>query len=125
MADLELEKINALLEQHKDKNFVQRIISPEKYPNIHLPDQPVGMSSTHLMSWGTIGDSKNPEHIVYPQIIQDASGKLVKMSTKDAMRYAITTGQYIPFKDPNEADWFSQNYKKVWKKPEPKQEDKK
>lgn len=97
----------SILMRNQDKNFVQRVLNPYIFPQINNPD---GTYSTHKMAWSTV-DGKP---VVYPTIIQNDSGALQELAPKDALDYAMKSGQYIRFNTPDEADWFSQNYKKVW-----------
>jgi CRISPR/Cas system Type II protein with McrA/HNH and RuvC-like nuclease domain len=104
------DRIRKILSEHKDKNFVDRILNPGRYPKIKNPN---GKFSTHRMSWG---DDGNGKYIVYPQII-DHNGQLTLLSQDEAQAYAWRTGEYIPFDSPQEADGFSRDYKKIWKEP--------
>ncbi len=107
-ADRGLQRVQALLQEHSDKNFVQRILHPKNYPSIDLGE---GYHGTHLMSWATVGDKA----IVYPTIIQDPeTGELKRLNQKEAMDTALRTKEFIKFNTPEEADWFSKNYKRVW-----------
>ncbi len=99
------------IERNKNKNFIDRIINREKYPVIENPD---GSYSTHLMSWSTV-DGKP---IVYPLIIQNPkTGGLKQLSDPEAIDYALKNNEYIPFDKPEDADWFSSNYKRYWELP--------
>jgi hypothetical protein len=99
----ESKKVNQILSDNKNLNFVKRIINPEKYPVIQNNDNTV---STHLMSWGEI-DGK---YYVYPTII-DKGGTLVKLDSESAFKHAIRSKEYIEFDNENDAAWFSENYK--------------
>jgi hypothetical protein len=89
-------------------NFVNRIANPHIFPVLDLGDGDIG---THRMAWATVGD----QHIVYPTIIQDPeSGSLTQMTPEDAKNYALRTGEYIPFTEATQADYFSRNYKQLW-----------
>jgi hypothetical protein len=96
----------AILNQHKDKEFVQRLLNPENYPII-----PMGEDSyaTHQMSWGQVGD----KYVVFPTIVNQ-NGKLIQLDPKSAMNFAISNQEYIPFNTPEDADYFSQHYKEGW-----------
>lgn len=115
LPDGDRKKINATLASNANKNFVQRIISPGNYPVLQQPD---GSIATHKMSWATVGGVPT----VFPMIVQDPKkGELQAFQTpKEALDYAMQTGEYVQFKDPKDAEWFSKYYKKVWDKPEPK-----
>lgn len=103
-------KILQILNAYKDKNFVQRILNPENYPSIDNGD---GTYSTHRMSYGEI-DGKQ---IVFPNIIQNKNtNQLTELTPNDAFKYAVQNNEYIPFNKPETADWFSKNYKSIWKK---------
>ena len=105
---IDVQKIQQILNENKDKDFVKRIIEPDKYPVMNNAD---GSYSTHLMSWATVGDTP----IVYPTIIHQ-DGKLKKLSQDQAVKHALQTGEFISFSSAKEADWFGKNYKKVWTK---------
>ena len=104
----DIKKIQEVLDANKDRNFVQRILEPKKYPYMLLPS---GEKATHLMSWAE-ADGK---YYVYPNIHFDGR-KLTDYGPKQGFDRAMETGEFIEFKSPQEADWFSQNYKKVWDK---------
>ena len=107
------DRIKAILEGHKDKNFVQRIMQPDKYPTLPLdPSKGEGDYGTHMMSYST----NDKGAVVYPEIIQDTDGNLKRLGRDEAYRHAMKTGEYIPFSNPADADWFGKNYKKVWEK---------
>ena len=104
-------KIQPVLDANKEKNFVQRIMNPEKYPTIDLGDGSVG---THLMSSAEFGN----KNVVFPLIVQDPqTGQLTKFDDfRQAADYAKKTGEYIPFNTREEAEWFGKNYKDIWGK---------
>ncbi len=100
--------VQQLLQQHSDKNFVQRLLNPYIFPVMQNVLQP-GDIGTHLMSSGEY----NGKGFAYPEIIQDPeTGKLKRLGRREAMDYAIETGQYLPFNTPEEAEDFGINYKK-------------
>lgn len=109
LTDQDQKKIQEVLAQNADKNFVQRIITPNKYPVMQQPD---GSVATHKMSWSTVGGVPT----VYPLVVQDPKKKELKefLNHKEAIEHAMETGEYIQFKTPQEAEWFSKNYKKAW-----------
>ena len=104
----ELKKIKSILDKNKDKSFVQRILQPDKFPKLDLGD---GNYATHKMSWGESGG----KYIVFPTVLY-GEGKLQEFKPDEAFGHAMNTGNYIEFDNPEEADWFSKNYKKVWEK---------
>jgi len=94
---------------NKDKNFVQRILSPESYPYLDLGN---GMRATHKMMWGEADN----RYFVYPSIVQNAKKKLEWLDNRAAFQHAMKTGEYFQFSTPDSADWMSRHYKDVWKK---------
>jgi len=98
--------INAVLYKHKDKNFVQRILKPDPK---NVLDNGDGSFSTHSMAYGE-ADGK---YFVYPTVVQTEQG-LQRLDDRQAWEYSVKTGEAIPFDTAEEAEWFSQNYKKVW-----------
>ena len=103
----DVEKILKILEGHSGKSFVQRILDPDQYPKLDLGD---GKSATHLMSWG----ESDGKYLVFPTVLYD-NGRLQQYKPDDAFSTAISSGNYIEFDRKEDADWFSKNYKKVWK----------
>ena len=105
----ELARIQDILLKNSRMNFVKRIISPDVYPRLDLGG---GNYATHKMSYSEI-DGK---HIVYPTVVFDEKSKgLIQLKANDAVNHALDKGEYIPFDTPEDADWFSKNYKNVWK----------
>ena len=102
----------SILNQHKDKNFVQRILNPEGTPGLPMPEEGEGMWGTHLMTATT-----TPEGVItYPRIIQEnEKSPLKKLSYEDALEYALKNKQYITFPSIEDANWFGRNYKEYWK----------
>ena len=106
----ELGRIRGILAEHRGKTFVRRIESPKEYPKLPLGS---GREGTHLMSWS---DHPGGGYMVYPEIIFDhRSGQLIRLSRPSARTHALATGNYIPFRNKAEANWFSEAYKKVWR----------
>jgi hypothetical protein len=108
-------KALAILMANKDKNFVQRALYPDQSPSY---DDGQGFHGSHYMGWTTVEDGPLAgKHIVYPNIVQRTPNRGLEMlKGADAVRYALKSGEYIPFDDPKEADWFSEFYKSIWKK---------
>jgi hypothetical protein len=103
-----------ILEQHTDKNFVQRIAMAEGYPKLYDSiNSYVDGPSTHSMAWG---EDDRGNAYVYPTVVQPGRDKpLRRLSPSDAWKYAQQTGEFIPFgKNKEMADQFSRDYKKVW-----------
>ncbi len=103
----EIEKLLNILAWNSDKNFVKRIMEPGKYGELANSD---GSVSTHSMAWG----ETDGKYQVFPTVVQGEKGALQRLEGKDAWDRAQETGGYIDFDTPEEAEWFSKNYKKVW-----------
>ena len=106
----DIARVKEILNSHSDKLFVKRILTPEKYPVLHNPN---GTYSTHSMAWGEADGKYN----VYPTVILTKDGTLERLSSHghEAWKHASSTGNYISFDTPQEAAWFSKNYKSVWR----------
>lgn len=105
--------VMGILQQYAGKNFVNRIVNRDNYP---ILDRGNGDYSTHKMAWST-GDKGNA--MVYPTIVYDKKNdQLNELEPRQAQEHAIKNKEFIPFKTPQEADWFSQNYKRAWNAPE-------
>jgi len=106
--------VREILELNKDKPFVQRILAQKTDRSSNsAPSIPAGkdakgraMTATHKMGW----NSDNRGHHVRPSVYME-NGKLKEDPTG---RAAMKSGNFITFKTPEEADWFSKNYKRVW-----------
>jgi len=99
-------KAMAILLTNQDKPFVDRVLNRDKYPVLPLPG---GGHATHKMAWG----ETDGKYLVYPTVQWDGKN-LVEYSGGDAFKRALAAGDYIEFETPEEADWFSKNYKAVW-----------
>jgi hypothetical protein len=103
--------IAQILLQNQDKNFVQRMIKPDISPVLMDYAGP-GIWGTHLMT------GKSDEYgntIIYPQIVQMPGDNNLQLLSPDAAReYALKNNEYMKMNSPQEANWFGQNYKKVW-----------
>ena len=113
MAD-DIDKIRKLLEGNADKLFVKRILNPFQYPVLNLGARDFRgypQSGTHLMSWGGF-DGK---YYAYPTILYDEDSQtLTNYGMDRGQREAMDRGEFIEFDTPQEADWFSKNYKLIW-----------
>ncbi len=105
-------RVIEVLNENKDKNFVQRILDPTTVTPL---DRGGGVSSTHSMEWGE-ADGK---YYVYPTVVEK-DGKLVDISDKDPLKYALDNNEYIEFDNPEAAEAFSNDsgYKQQWEEPE-------
>lgn len=106
--DDEYNKVMAILAKNMQMNFVKRILTPDLYPRLDLGD---GNYATHKMMWGEV----NGRPVVFPSVIHQDNA-LKQLTPDEAFRHAINSKEYIEFNNPGEADWFSKNYKRVWKK---------
>lgn len=98
--------VKTILNQNKDKNFVQRIQNPGDSPVTKNPD---GGYSTHRMA--SADNDAGP--VVFPTMVQlPGQNKLVRLDTKVAERYANKTGEQIKFNSDEQAQTFAKNYKR-------------
>lgn len=103
-------KVFEMLQANQEKDFVKRILEPEKADAIVNED---GSFSTHLMATG----EADGVHYVFPTVIKDELGTLQKYEPKEAFNVAIKQGEAIGFKTAKEAEWFERNWKVVWGHP--------
>lgn len=101
-----VDMIYRILMDHADKDFVQRILVPRDAP--YLLDEE-GRHMTHFMSWGTVGG----EVIVFPRLMRNDEGELTDYGDS-AFSEALNRGEYIKMGTPEDAEWFTKNYKQVW-----------
>ena len=119
MPDSDLDRVLKILEKNEDKNFVQRILSPEKYPFLDEshPSGKLqkGWRATHDMTWDEVEDKKGKKkYRVYPNIVMKDNALHWFDYDGSAGDYASESKEYIEFDSPEDADWFSQKYKLVW-----------
>ena len=111
----DIDRMMKILEDNSKLDFVQRILNPEKYPNINSKEDKrlkKGQFATHQMSSNENEDGT--EFYAYPEIVND-NGKLHWFDDrKDAAGYAEETGQRIKFKSRKDSEWFAENYKMIW-----------
>jgi hypothetical protein len=109
--EYELAKMKQILEENKNKPFVDRILNRKYYPTLHLGD---GKYATHKMAYmQTEDNSGNPIYRVFPTVLYNGD-KLKQHNPKEAFKLTSQTGDFIDFKTPEEADQFSKRYKAVW-----------
>ena len=109
------ELMRNILMRHRYLNFVRRALDPQRYPRItNDPRLPPGYVATHQMSWQTIESGpEQGKNIVYPNIVFDSqTGQLKWLEGKEAIDYALRTGEYISMPTPESADWLSKHYKR-------------
>ena len=95
-----------ILYDNEDKEFVKRILNPNVYPRLNVGNR----EASHLMSWGEV-DNK---FLVYPTV-QWGKGRLTRYSPEEALMRALEAGNFINFKNAEEAEWFSKHYKDFWR----------
>lgn len=100
--------IDKTLTDHSEKQFVQRILRPNDFPSLDLGG---GAHASHRMAWAEV-DGRN---VVYPTVVQRGD-ELVELDEDTAIRHALQSGEFIEFGTPDEADFFSREYKRVWKR---------
>jgi hypothetical protein len=101
----EYDTVMRILMSNANKNFVQRIIQPNAFPELDLGN---GMKATHKMAW----TEENGRYFVHPTILYD--GKELKDWGDKAFEQAKKTGDVLEFQSPQAADWFSKRYKVAW-----------
>ncbi len=93
--------IDSTLKANMSKNFIKRMFDPNP---MSIPDpQDSKRSMTHFME---VSDG-----LAYPRVVQ-MGNQLKFLNSDDAYNYAKKTGEFIKFKDDNDALYFTQNYKK-------------
>ena len=107
----DIARVMKILEANEHLDFVQRILSPEQYPELTTED---GYRATHQMA-----DSEaDGKFYAYPSIVH-SKGALSWLEDNDAFQYAMDSGERISFDSAEDANWFAKNYKLIW--PEDKQ----
>jgi hypothetical protein len=96
-------RILEILEEHKELEFVQRILNADNYPS--LPNRN-GSESTHGMTLGEL----DGRFLVYPTIIYEEE-ELMRLGPDTALGHAMRSGDFIEFDDETEAYEFSSEYK--------------
>ncbi len=90
-----------------EMNFVQRYRSPSKFPVLDNGD---GSISTHRMSWAEADNG----YIAYPTIVQKGD-KLVHLSHREAIKYAIENNEFMSFDNKLDAKAYAEGgYKDEW-----------
>lgn len=107
--DADRDRAARILVRHRNLNFVQRLLQAAGKPSYELPN---GGGASHYMT--------SSDNIAYPTIVQLPTGELKYLPGREAYDYARKTGEFIPFKSPEEADWFASNgYKNFYDKKMP------
>lgn len=95
-----------IFQDNSDVPFIERLRNRTKYPVINNPD---GSYSTHKLSYMTTDRGAH----VFPTIVWDGKG-LQELPPKEAFERAKKTNDMLTFPTREEADWFGQNYKRVY-----------
>lgn len=102
------DKIFGVLNAHRDKDFVKRMLFKDKSPVMYDLD---GREVTHLMSGQT--DDKGVHW--YPTVVRKkGEKKLTTLSEDEAYDYAMKTGEYITFENMDDFNFVAGNYKAIW-----------
>ena len=106
-------KVRTKLRGYKDKNFVKRILKPEKYPKLSgIDEEGREYEKTHFMTVS----SDEKRYYMYPKVVQQPNGELTELDDKEAYKYARENKEFIPFRNKDKAVEFSKYYKKIWDK---------
>ena len=100
------QSIKDLLMEYQKLNFVQRILNPELNFGREFYFKDDSLKESPLSHYMFQYDNR-----VAPAVVDTGGVKLTHLGD-DAVSYADSTGEYIEFKTPAEALWFSENYKK-------------
>jgi hypothetical protein len=98
-------EIIGTLRANQGKDFVNRILWPDKYPVQQNED---GSYSTHRMASAEVGG----KNIVFPTLFYNRDQNQL-YEAPDPVKEAMTRGDYIEFKSPEEADAFASNHYKA------------
>ncbi len=104
-----INRLTRILQSASNRRFVKRIVNPFNAP-VAVDDENAKQVMTHKMAWGE-ADGK---YYVYPTVMEDAETGKLKNYGKQAFDEAVKRRDFIAFDNPEEADWFSRNYKKYW-----------
>lgn len=92
--------------------FIKRILFPDRAPVTLDPEDPQRRRvMTHKMEYKT-ADGKA---YVHPRVMLDESGTLRDYGDT-AFDEALKRRDFITFDSPDQADWFTRNYKSYWDK---------
>jgi len=83
-------------------------------PHTHVPPGEggvIGVGCLYLTD-----NNSEIQFIVYPEVVQLLDGTLVMKNRKEALDYALDTGEYVELPTQSSASWFAKNYKKYWDK---------
>jgi hypothetical protein len=104
--------IEETLNQNARVPFVKRILFPDRSPVVPDPEDPTGKRvMTHKMSWSEADGNV----YAYPSVMVDETGVLRDYGDA-AFDEALRRRDFIRFDSPEQADWFTKNYKTYWDK---------
>jgi|TARA_R100001244_G_scaffold6152_1_gene7128 hypothetical protein len=109
---LPLSEVTSTLQANKDKNFVERILKPDKYKPYPIGED--NLPYTHRMAtFGALDDST--PGLLVPMVVWSEEGGYHKFDNdRDAYDHAMETGEYIEFENHTEADMFQRSWKQYW-----------
>ena len=110
MSDEQTEKMRAILEANKDKDFVKRVLDWDEGVEQPSIDMGKGMRGTHMMATA----EADGVHYAYATIQRDEEGNLQQLDPQLAFERAMAQGEVIAFGSEEDADEFARNYKRVW-----------
>jgi hypothetical protein len=103
---LSTEGVLGILKSNRKKNFVDRILNADVYPDMPTPNGNPGQRSSHLMAYATDDEGA----FAFPEIVYDPKTKTL-FKPKDPIKHALDTGEYIRFGSEGDAKFFTENYK--------------
>ena len=100
--------LGKIINDHSGLNFVQRILKPNAWPSLPLPN---GYTASHLMAAELVDDRP----MAFPTVVYDKETNALKqLDIEAAKKYARDSGEYIPFNSMDDAIKFSTTYKTLW-----------
>jgi hypothetical protein len=107
-------KVIGILASNVQKDFVKRILVPDAYPKIPYDDYPNKDFHREDVATHQMADTTDEygRGYVYPNIQAEKGGHLRDYG-KSAFERAKKTGDYIKFKNKEEAGWFAANNYKI------------
>ena len=103
----EQDRLKQIFNENRRLNFIRRLL--KNNPQVIINND--GTISTHRMA--SMEDDRGA--FAFPTIVDTGIGALTQLPARDAANYARQTGEAIRFNSPEEANWYSKNYKKITK----------
>ena len=111
-----LSVVTSVLEDNKNKNFVDRILNPEKYKPYPVGEDKLPYSH-RMVTFGALDDST--PGMVLPMVVWDPEKGYHKFENpQEALEYAVEKGEYIRFRNHTEATKFENSWKQYWEENE-------